>query len=206
MVNSITSILFDLDGTLVDSVPWHEEALNRALEEVVGFRIGDWENKEIFSGKLTKDKLILLTQQGRLDLELIDVVISAKKKHLTTIIAEQDCKDQNKIVLFSKILLYKTACITNSNRPAALEVLSAIGLTDVFDLLVTGNDVRYHKPSSEGYVIAMVGLQSLPKETLIVEDSFLGLQAAKNTGAHVWLVTSPEEVTWDNLQSFLREI
>jgi beta-phosphoglucomutase-like phosphatase (HAD superfamily) len=191
----------------VDSVPWHEEALNRALEELAGFRIGEWENRETFSGKLTKDKLLLLGQQGRLDVQLIDDVVTAKKKYLSLVISECGRKDPGKLELFNNIVgKYRLGCVTNSNKAAAWEVLSTVGLDSYLECLVTGDDVRCHKPSSEGYVTAMITLKSYPEETVIVEDSFLGLQAARNTGAHVWAVSNSEEVTWSNLQSFLGAI
>lgn len=206
MNTRIKSFLFDLDGTLVDSVPWHEEALNRALQEVAGFCIGYSENKENFSGKLTKDKLLLLNKQRRLDSKLNDKVILTKKKYLSSILHSENHKEENKVELFFNLLGYKLACVTNSNKQAALEVLSLIGLSSSFNVLITGDDVVHHKPSSEGYIMAMIALQSIPSETIIVEDSLLGVQAARSTGAHVWEVSGSEEVTWHNLQDFLRGI
>jgi HAD superfamily hydrolase (TIGR01509 family) len=81
-----------------------------------------------------------------------------------------------------------------------------LGLLGSLDVVVTGSEVRGHKPCSEGYVIAMVSLQALPKESVIVEDTAEGIISARNTGAHVWEVESPAEVTWENLNRFLEEV
>ncbi len=206
LTQKIKSVVFDLDGVLVDSVPWHEEALNCALEEVAGFRIGVAENEEIFSGKLTKDKLLLLRQQGRLDAARLTSVTLAKERHLFYIIQRDSWVDTTKVRLFDRLSGYKTACVTNSNTQAASAVLLGAGLRDVFDVLISGDDVRHPKPSPEGYLTAMSVLRSGPLETVIVEDSVEGIASAQNTGAYVWEVEGPEEVVWENLQSFLQEI
>lgn len=204
----IASILFDLDGALVDSVPWHEEALNRALEETCGFRLGSYENEEIFTGKLTKDKLHILQNQGRVSVDHFESIISLKKKHLEPVIQEMALIDPEKQELQEKILRqgYRIACVTNSNKEAALLVLQAIDQLKFFEFVITGEDVVNHKPCGEGYVTAMVLLQALPRKTIIIEDSALGIQAAKSIGAHVWAVGHPSEVTWVNFQNFLEEI
>ena len=202
----ITTILFDLDGTLVDSVAWHEEALNLALEDVSGFRIKDWENRELFSGKLTKDKLAILTAQGRLDIDDRSVIVHKKQEHLHRILQNNKGVSSDKEELFSKIKHLNLACVTNSNRKAAEEVLTAIGLYSYFSFIITGDEIRHPKPSAEGYVLAMLRFSSSPSKTLIVEDSPLGLQAARSTGSYVWAVKNPEEVTWNNFQKILMEL
>ena len=54
------SVLFDLDGVLVDACDWHYLSLNRALEEVVGFSIDREEHTTTYNGLPTKVKLEML--------------------------------------------------------------------------------------------------------------------------------------------------
>ena len=186
------AVLFDLDGTLVDSTAWHETALNCALQEVSGFQIGEFENRNTFSGKLTRDKLSILLEQGRISSEQVDIIPSLKKKYFDEILEGCGPPDLEKIRLLEEIKHkgLKLACVTNSNYSAAHAVLHSVGLSEYFDLMVTGSDVFKHKPCSEGYIIAMVELGVRPRNCVIVEDSAEGITSAHNTGAHVWRVWS----------------
>jgi len=204
----IKAVVFDLDGTLVDSVPWHEEAFNRALQDVCGFRLGEYENKETFTGKLTKDKLRILQDQSRVEAGQFDDIVRRKKEHLQKGIADMAHVDVKKQEIQEKLreIGIRTACVTNSNEIAALSILEAVGLLSYFEFVIVGEDVAHHKPCGEGYVNAMVSLGSKPRETAIIEDSFIGIQAAQNTGAHTWAIDHPSELTWSNLKRFLEEI
>jgi len=206
----IKSILFDLDGVLVDSVRWHEVALNRALQEAAGFQIDESGNEglEALRGKLTRDKLHILLEQKRITPAQLKRIPDLKKKHLVDVLAEYAHEDPDKIRLLEETrrLGLSTGCVTNSNRDAATSILSNLGLLESFDVVVTGSEVRSHKPCSEGYIIAMVSLQALPKECVVVEDTAEGVVSARNTGAHVWVVKGPAEVTWENLNRFLEEV
>jgi beta-phosphoglucomutase-like phosphatase (HAD superfamily) len=201
------AIIYDLDGVLVDSVGWHEIALNRALQEVVGFQIGG-EEIETLRGQPTRDKLHTLLGQKKLTQEQLVEVLDLKKKHFDKVVEDCACEDSEKIKLLEEThrLGLCTACVTNSNRAAATSVLSSTGLLGGFDVVITGSEVNNPKPCSEGYVIAMVLAGALPRECIIVEDTVEGVVSARNTGAYVWEVRSPVEVTCENLNRFLKEL
>jgi HAD superfamily hydrolase (TIGR01509 family) len=78
-------------------------------------------------------------------------------------------------------------------------MLTYAGLLDSLDVLVTNQDVKNPKPNPECYFLAMEKLGVLPAETVIVEDSPYGIQAAKASGATVVTVASVNEVTLDIL-------
>lgn len=198
------AILYDLDGVLVDACEWHYEAFNRALLEVCGFKIARQEHLRVFNGLPTKTKLQLLLEQGRVS-ETVCPVVSALKQRYTMDILESLSEDQEKRQMHAKAreLGLKLACVTNSVRQSAETMLGKTGQLEYMDLVVSNQDVVHPKPCGEGYVVDMVQLGSLPRETLVVEDSPTGIQAAESVGAAVWKVTSAAEVTWSNIRRFL---
>ena len=78
-------------------------------------------------------------------------------------------------------------------------MLDRSGLLSQFNILISNEDIVHPKPHPEGYWKAMSTFGVTPEETLIVEDSIKGVQAAEATGANVWKVQNATEVTWDNL-------
>ena len=67
-------------------------------------------------------------------------------------------------------------------------MLSHFGCVCWFDLILTGEDVTKSKPDPEGYLKAMEHFGVTPAETMIFEDSALGLAAAQASGATVFKV------------------
>lgn len=187
------AVLFDLDGVLIDACEWHRLALNQALQELTGKEISLEDHHEKYNGLPTKVKLKKL---GITDNELIEK-INARKQELTLQYIQNQQPDKDKIELLSylqnKGILI--ACVTNSIKQTTVEMLQRAGIIQYFNFLVTNEDITYPKPNSEGYVDAMVAFSSFPRETIIVEDSDKGFEAAKNTGATVIRVKGPSEVT-----------
>ena len=83
----------------------------------------------------------------------------------------------------------------------AKQMLISSGIMLFVDLLVHNKSVKNNKPHPEPYIKAMVLANSLPEETLIVEDSEVGLHAAMLTGAEIWKVKDSSEVTWENFRN-----
>ena len=89
---------------------------------------------------------------------------------------------------------FKIACVTNSIRETAHLMLKRSGVVDYMDCIVTNEDINNPKPHPEGYIKAMVILNSPPEMAVIVEDSPKGIQAAEMTGAKVVKVLNATEV------------
>ena len=85
----------------------------------------------------------------------------------------------------------KLGLATMSHRKQAMRVLKILGLTDVFDFIATREDVQKGKPNPEIYNLAMAELGSSPDTTLIIEDSPAGVEAALNSQAEVIAVATP---------------
>lgn len=78
-----------------------------------------------------------------------------------------------------------TAIASTARRENLENALSFTGIRDTFDLIVAGDDIKEGKPSPEIYTATMSRMQTKPEETLIFEDSSVGLLAAQNSGARV---------------------
>jgi HAD superfamily hydrolase (TIGR01509 family) len=201
----ISCVLFDLDGVLVDACEWHFEALNRALEEVANFRISREDHITTFNGLPTKVKLEILKNQQKLKQDQIDQVWHKKQEITVEVISENACLDSSKVDLlkFLKANNIEVACVTNSIRKTAFLMLEKTGQKDLLDLIITNEDVVNAKPDPEGYISAMKKLNALSTNTLIVEDSDKGFEAAIRSNAHVLRVENAQQV---NLKTVLNKM
>ncbi len=203
-MSEIKAILYDLDGVLVDACDCHYESLNRALMSVCGFKISPREHNTTFNGLPTKSKLDLLNSQGRVAAEDFTNVNALKQQYTMEILANM-IVDPGKVELHENVatLDIETACVTNSIRQSAETMLRNTGQLDYMSFVISNQDIVHPKPCAEGYVVAMVRLEVLPCDTLIVEDSLKGIQAAESTGAHVLRVANAAEVTWGKMSGVL---
>ena len=193
------AVLFDLDGVLVDACDWHYEALNRALRDVVGYEIPRQDHDSIYNGLPTRVKLPILAKEGIIRESEFDEIENLKQEATLAVIEELCVLDYSKISLMSSLndRGYKIGCVTNSIQKTAERMLKNSGVLPFMNCLISNQDVTNSKPHPEGYITAMVMLNSTPSNTIIVEDSEKGLQAARQTGARVVQVKNAKEVTKD---------
>jgi HAD superfamily hydrolase (TIGR01509 family) len=175
------AILFDLDGVLVDACDWHYEALNAALIMKQKQPIPRDLHLTVYNGLPTHVKLNML---GISDDEAKDIN-RLKQLYTLSTITEHAKIMPEKIEMHKHIKAcgYKIACVTNSIRETAKEMLKATGQLEYMDLLITNEDVKNNKPAPDCYNIAIQKLNADPLETLIVEDSPKGIAAAKASNA-----------------------
>lgn len=81
----------------------------------------------------------------------------------------------------------KIGVVTGSQRGIVVDTLSKMGVRDKVTVLVAGDDAP-SKPSPVGFEIAIRTLHVEPADTVVIEDSPAGVQAAKNAGAQVYLL------------------
>lgn len=74
---------------------------------------------------------------------------------------------------------------SSSPRDKVLQNLDTLGLTDYFEIIVSGLDFKHSKPDPEIYFYTMEKMGVKPEDCYVVEDSTFGLQAAERAGAVV---------------------
>jgi beta-phosphoglucomutase len=203
----IKAILYDLDGVLVDAVDLHRKAFDAALSTISNESLTDEEHWRDFNGLPTKKKLEILVKQKRV-LPAQVPFIERLKQELTIAGIEHGYDiDHQKTRLhhWVKMCNIKMACVTNSIKKSAELMLKKTGQLKYMDLLITNEDVASPKPSPEGYWSAMAQFGVTPGETIIVEDSPKGIEAARRTGAHLMIVKSAVFVNIDSIRSKLIE-
>lgn len=189
------AVLFDLDGVLVDACDWHFKAFNIALEDITGVRISRKEEHK-FNALPSISKLEILSKQGRIRQSDFKEFLKLKQKYTKIMIEEHCFRDKTKINMCEtlKFKNLKLGCGTNCSRETAILMLEKTGVINFLDSIITNKDIGFPKPNSEAYIRNMVDLGVYPDETIIVEDSPRGLEAAYNTGAHVIKVENAKEV------------
>lgn len=197
----IKAIMFDLDGVLVNACDWHYHSLNDALEKYKGFKISYNDHLDKYNGLPTSVKLDMLNILGK-DRENI---WRMKQDRTLENIKTYGRVDRYKTKMLKKLKQeeYKLVCVTNSIRETAIEMLKSTGQLEMFDFIVTNEDVQNNKPSPDCYLLAMSKLGLTKNECLIVEDSTKGKLAAYASGAKVLEVEDIYDVTLDNLRRML---
>jgi len=197
-------IIFDLDGVLVDAKIIHFTALNEALGSE--FSIAWDEHLSLYDGLKTNEKLRLITLRKGLPESRHGEIWKTKQEITLRLLGTlpENLVIKDAIKQLSKDG-YKIGCCSNSIRRSVLTMLSNLGVIEYMDLILSNEDAQNCKPHPEIYWKAISLMGCLPEETLIIEDSPLGLLAASRTNSKVMRVSSSEDVTYGNILKYLKQ-
>lgn len=201
-MEKIKAVIFDMDGVLIDAKDWHYEALNRALG-LFGMEISRQEHLSTYDGLPTQKKLEMLETERGLPRGL-HAFINEMKQQYTMEIIHIRCKPTfiHEFALAKlKQASYKLAICSNSIRQTMDLMLKKAALDGYLDFYLSNQDVEKSKPDPEIYNKAIKRLGLKPGECLIVEDNENGIAAAKASGAHVMVVDTVTDVTYDAIQN-----
>jgi HAD superfamily hydrolase (TIGR01509 family) len=199
----IECVLFDLDGVLVDACEWHYQALNEALQEIVGFQISHEDHVSKYNGLPTAVKLRMLGIESC----TASRIENLKQIKTLEMIADQATVMPEKQELHSylKSQGIKIACVTNSIHITATAMLRQTGQIKFMDLIVSNGDVPNNKPYPDCYNFAVKTLGVDPSACLCVEDSPKGVAAARASCVpNLWVVANPSEVTLENYKEIVK--
>lgn len=202
-------VVFDLDGVLVDAKEIHYESLNRALGEIdINFEISREDHMNIYDGLPTMKKLEILTNRKELPRNLHETIWKRKQELTTSVIKESLPFDERLRSVLQQLkndghLIY--VC-SNSIRESLKLMLYKTGLIEFVDYFIANDDVNKPKPNPEMYLRAMIHAGVKPNETLIVEDSYHGRQAAISSGGYLCCVDSPIDVTYNKIDKQIEEL
>ena len=198
----IKSIYFDLDGVLVDSCEIHYLALNKALKKY-DLEIDRETHFTKYDGLPTRVKL----QKLGIDASLYSTIWELKQKYTCEYI--QDYTPDERIIYILKNLKewgYKLSVASNCIRDTLEMILDKKGYTPYIDYIVCNQDVIHPKPSPQMYLQCLVHDNIACHEALIIEDSFVGQQAALASGCHLLTVRDSASLTLDKIVHKITEI
>lgn len=203
-MSKIKSVIFDMDGVLIEAKDWHYGALNKALQ-LFGMEISRYDHLVTYDGLPTKKKLEMLTQERGLPKGL-HTFINDMKQQYTMEIVYAECKPR----FYHEYALsrlknegYNMAVCSNSVRNTIEVMMQKASLEQYFDFYISNQDVRNGKPDPEMYNKAIGRMGLNPKECMIVEDNENGIKAARASGANVMIVDSVEDVNYENIKKHI---
>ncbi len=198
------AVLWDMDGTLVDTEPYWMAA----EKELVGSFGGTWTHDDglLLVGQGLWTSAEILREHG-VDLPADDIVHRLTDRVQEKLATEGVPWRPGARELLSELRErgVRTALVTMSVRRMAEQIVENIPF-DAFDLIVSGDEVEQPKPHPEPYLRAAEQLGVDPRDAVAIEDSLVGLAAAVASGAAaigvphiVPLPTSDEHTLWDTL-------
>jgi HAD superfamily hydrolase (TIGR01509 family) len=179
--HSITGFIFDCDGTLADSMPHHFEAWCDALRSHGAEFEFTWEVFYSLAGIGLHDTVLEINKRFRVSLDPL-AVGDARRRFFDG--RKKLIKPIQPVLRFARALArhYPIAIASGGQRDEVLETLSIVGADGLFPNIVTCNDVARAKPAPDTFLLAAHKMGQAPESCLVLEDSLVGLQAARNAG------------------------
>jgi beta-phosphoglucomutase-like phosphatase (HAD superfamily) len=188
--NGFDAVIFDCDGTLVDSMPAHFEAWCEALSL---YGAGGILKEDVFlamGGRPTRDIVVELNDEYDLHLDPVAVAFAKREAFLKRI---QNISLIDEIAAFAESLRGKVpmAIASGGSRMIIEKTLHVVGISDWFDEVVTADDVVDGKPAPDIFLHAAQLLGVVPGRCLALDDAPAGILAAQRAGMQVIAVPSP---------------
>ncbi|MDD6551237.1 MAG: HAD family phosphatase [Lachnospiraceae bacterium] len=184
LLKGIKAVLFDMDGTLVDSM-WMWPQIDKEFLNSRGFEVPADLKDDIDGLSMWDDAIYFKKRFGFKDSEqeLIDSWNQMALHHYEN---DTPLKPGAKEFLeYLKSKKTKRGLVTSNSLVLCEASLKANGVYDDFDTFVTSEDVKHGKPDPEGYLIAARELGVDPSECLVTEDLPAGITAARRAGMKV---------------------
>lgn len=183
------AFLFDMDGTVADSMPLHYKSWLQAVRE----EGGDFPLDLFYSwGGLTLPRTVELLNE-RFGYHLDPVATSRRKEELYLELLPQ-IKPVPSVVAVMHAYHGKLpfAIVSGSPRASIVGTLERLGLLDQFDVLVGAEDYTHGKPNPEPFLNAAHKLGVPPESCLVFEDAEAGVASAKAAGMQYVKIPVPK--------------
>ncbi|MFG2526430.1 HAD family hydrolase [Streptomyces sp. NPDC048516] len=175
-------VIFDLDGTLVDSEPNYYEAGRRLL---AGYGVPDfsWEQHTRFIGIGTRETLQILSREFGIDAPLDELLAGKNRTYLELARAHTEVfPEMRALVERLSAAGHPMAVASGSSRAAIEAVLAGTGLDALLTTVVSAEEVAHGKPEPDVFLEAARRLGVDPASCVVLEDAAPGALAAHRAG------------------------
>ncbi|KAL6861661.1 hypothetical protein ACP4OV_017361 [Aristida adscensionis] len=187
-VSPLEAVLFDIDGTMAVSDPFHHRAFSELLQRL-GYNGGVPISPEFgmahMAGRSNE-------QIGRFlfpdwDRARLDAFFAEKEALFARYAGEglREIAGLTRLCRWAGDRGLRRAAVTNAPRANAELMISILGLSDFFQLIVTGEECERSKPFPDPYLRALTLLGASPDHTIVFEDSSTGVQSGVAAGMPV---------------------
>ena len=202
-MQKITTILFDFDGTLMDTNTIIIESWKHT------FKVMNVEGLSFKEITKTLGEPLTFTM-GKLfpEADIPKAVDIYRDFHRDTFVRDVELFDgMRELVVSLKEKGYKLGVVTSRKSWSTTKGLEKFGLDKYFDVVITADATEKHKPDPEPVYIALEKLGSKPDESIIIGDTSFDILCAKNAGLKSvlvdWSIALPkEERTGENIPDY----
>lgn len=184
ILNQYAALIFDMDGTLIDTMPSHAKAWQLTGEEF-GYAFDT--NIMFQLGGATTYTIAKAMMAGVNAPEALLEEIVQRKRALAF---ELTLSESTLLPAFEIVQQYygrkPMAVGTGSHRKLAYDLLDKFALRPYFNAIVVADDVLNHKPAPDTFLLCAERLATKPAHCLVFEDADLGVQSALAGGMDVF--------------------
>jgi HAD superfamily hydrolase (TIGR01509 family) len=188
----IKALIFDMDDTLVNSSTIHRDAFNEVIKKY-GANINDIPKKieKTFFGKKLIEIAKDIIDYFSLDIDAKKLLKEREKLAIKMLYGVKPLPGLKDLLKFLRSSDYKIVLATSSPKRYADIIIQKFEMSDVFANVVSGEEAVHGKPDPQIFKIALKKIGSKASESVIVEDSENGVNAAKKIGIKVIGIVNP---------------
>jgi pyrophosphatase PpaX len=177
-------VLFDLDGTVVDSGAIILASMRHATREVLGQDFGDAELLQAVGGPGLEAQMAVFAP------DRVDELVQVYRAHNEPLHDELEaCAGMAEILVRLRDAGRRLGVVTAKRRSTVELAFAQVPLGHLFETVVGGDETERHKPDPEPLLLAAERMGAEPAKTAYVGDSPFDIRAAKAAGMHAIGVT-----------------
>jgi HAD superfamily hydrolase (TIGR01509 family) len=188
-MKKVQAIIFDMDGVIVDSEPWHERAFREVFAEI-GFSANHGVDFPAYYGK---SDLVLWRDfiARHRPAQALDELLARKEAKFAALLQREEPIFNGLPELIEKLALhYALALASGSRHPTINAVLALRDLRRFFRAIASSEDVPHGKPAPDIFLRTAELLAVRAPDCCVIEDSGAGVEAALAAGMQVIAITN----------------
>lgn len=199
-------IIFDMDGVLVDAMPYHCKALQIAIKQETDIDIDD---RTIFLLEgMPADEMIkeIFIRKGYDNnpyyFSIVNKIHNLKKEILKQILVVKPIDGVRELIAELDCL---KAIVSGAARQEVEDIIYKSFDREKFNVVITGDDLEEGKPNPDPFETALERMNLKPQEALVVENAPLGVQAANKAGIECIVTLNNSTLTISDFKGLIEE-
>jgi len=193
-IKGTRAVIWDMDGVIADTAPYHLKAWQHVFQKR-GVNFTGTEFRRYFGQR--NDTIARKVLGEDLPMSEVDTITSEKEENFRYSIRQDITPFPGTVNLIKSLKEkgFNLAVASSAPRENIRLILKGLDISDYFQAIVWGREVKEGKPSPQGFLLAAEKLGVVPENCVVVEDAVAGVAAAKRAGMRCIAVTNthPEE-------------